>query len=98
MRISLFLFIVSIWVAGTAMAGTIEGKVSTGNSVVYIDSIPGKTFPAPSTKPVMGQQSLAFKPHLLVIQQGTTVDFQNDDSVQHNRLGLRFRSFMPGDD
>jgi len=84
MRSLLFLFMVPIWVAGSALAGTIEGKVSTGNSVVYVDSIPGKTFLAPSTKPVMGQQGLAFKPHLLVIQQGTTVDFQNDDSVQHN--------------
>ena len=25
-----------------------------------------------------------FKPHLLVVQEGTTVEFQNDDSVQHN--------------
>jgi len=67
-----------------AIAGTIEGNVSPGKSVVYVDTIPGKTFPAPSEKPLVGQQSLTFKPHLLVIQQGTTVEFQNDDSVQHN--------------
>jgi len=70
--------------AVVAAAGTIEGKVSSGNSVVYVDTIAGKTFPAP-TKPVLtGQKGLAFVPHLLVIQEGTTVDFQNDDSVQHN--------------
>lgn len=67
-----------------ATAGTIEGSVSPGKSVVYVDAIPGKTFPAPSEKPLVGQQSLMFKPSLLVIQQGTTVEFQNDDSVQHN--------------
>jgi plastocyanin len=67
-----------------ALAGTIEGKVSSGNSVVYVDTISGKTLPAPTKTALMGQRGLAFVPHLLVIQQGTTVDFQNDDSVQHN--------------
>jgi len=81
---SLFLLLLSIATAAIAAAGTIEGTVSPGKSVVYIDSIPGKTFPAPSEKPLVGQQGLMFKPHLLVIQQGTTVEFQNDDSVQHN--------------
>ncbi len=68
----------------TAVAGTIEGKVSPGKSVVYVDAIQGKTFPAPSQKPLLSQQSLTFNPHLLVVQRGTTVEFQNNDSVQHN--------------
>jgi plastocyanin len=68
----------------TAVAGTIEGKVSLGNSVVYVETIPGKTFTAPTKKPLITQKDLAFNPHLLVIQKGTTVDFENDDSVQHN--------------
>ena len=68
----------------TAFGGTIEGKVSPGTSVVYVDTIPGKTFPAPAQKPLMGQKGLMFNPHLLVVQVGTTVEFQNDDSVQHN--------------
>src|ERR1017187_5387147 len=71
-------------VAATAVAGTIEGKVSTGKSVVYVDTIQGKTFPAPSQQPVMDQKGLVFAPHVMVIQQGTTVDFLNSDSVQHN--------------
>ena len=66
------------------VAGTIEGKVSTGNSVVYVDSVPGKSFPVPSQQPVIGQKGLAFSPNLLVIEKGTTVQFENDDSVQHN--------------
>ena len=32
----------------------------------------------------MGQKNLAFVPHILVVQQGTTVQFLNDDSEQHN--------------
>lgn len=68
----------------TAAAGTLEGKVSSGNSVVYVDTIPGKMFPAPSKTALVSQRGLAYVPHILVIEQGTTVDFQNDDSVQHN--------------
>jgi plastocyanin len=71
-------------VAAAAVAGTIEGKVSPGKAVVYVDTIPGKTLPAPSQKPLLSQQGLVFNPHLLVVQQGTTVEFQNNDSVQHN--------------
>ena len=67
-----------------AFAGTIEGKVSSGNSVVYVDSIPDKTFPASTKDPLIDQKGLKFNPTVLVVQQGTTVDFQNDDTVQHN--------------
>ena len=69
-----------------AWAGDIEGKVSgmKGKSVVYVDAIAGKTFPAPKDHPVMDQKGLMFAPHILVVQQGTTVEFQNSDTVQHN--------------
>lgn len=70
--------------ATTAAAGTIEGKVTPGQSVVYVDSIPGKTFPPPSQEAVMSQKNLAFVPHVLVVQQGTTVQFLNNDNEQHN--------------
>lgn len=67
-----------------AVAGTIEGKVSPGKSVVYVDAIAGKTFPVPTKRPLVDQKGLKFIPTLLVVQQGTTVEFENDDSVQHN--------------
>jgi plastocyanin len=69
---------------GKANAGTLEGKVSPGASVVYVDAIPGKSFPAPGKTVEVSQRGLKFVPHVVVVQQGTTVDFQNDDSVQHN--------------
>ena len=68
----------------TAFAGTIEGKASPGKSVVYVDTIAGKSFPAPNQSALMNQKGLRFSPSVLVVQKGTTVDFQNDDSVQHN--------------
>ena len=71
-------------VAATAVAGTIEGKVSSGKSVVYVDTIQGKTFPAPTQHPVMDQKGLVFSPHVMVVQAGTTVEFLNSDNVQHN--------------
>ena len=82
-RFSLTLLLVLVF-ATAAFAGSIEGKVSPGKSVVFVDVIAGKTFPAPTAKPLMDQKGLVFNPHVLVVQQGTTVEFQNSDTVQHN--------------
>jgi len=83
------LFVLAILIAGLtvgAWAGDIEGKVTgmKGKSVVYVDTIAGKTFPAPKDHPVMDQKGLMFSPHIMVVQQGTTVEFLNSDTVQHN--------------
>jgi plastocyanin len=69
-----------------ASAGTISGQVSgvAGQSVVYVDTISGKTFPAPTQHPVLDQRGLVFQPHVTAVQVGTTVDFLNSDSVAHN--------------
>jgi plastocyanin len=69
-----------------AFAGTIHGKVSgvKGESVVYVEAIAGKTFPAPAQHVTIDQKGLMFVPHIMAIQQGTTVEFLNSDSVQHN--------------
>lgn len=69
-----------------ASAGSISGKVTgkSGESVVYVDAIAGKTFPAPTEKPVIDQRRIAFRPHITVVLQGTTVDFLNSDPVAHN--------------
>jgi len=69
-----------------ASAGTISGKVSgvNGESVVYVEAPAGKTFPAPTEKPVIDQKGLMFAPHIVAVQQGTTVEFLNSDKVAHN--------------
>ena len=69
-----------------ASAGSISGKVSgvSGESVVYVDTIAGKTFPAPAEHVVVDQKGLLFQPHINVVLVGTTVDFLNSDKVAHN--------------
>jgi len=74
----------------TALGADLKGRVTTQGIrsaegiAVYIDSVPGKTFPAPEAHVVVDQSHLAFAPHVVVVQQGTTVEFKNDDHVGHN--------------
>lgn len=83
---ALMLTTVMAGVSMAAWAGDIDGKVAgmKGRSVVYVDTIAGKTFPAPTDHPVIDQKGLTFAPNIVVVQQGTTVDFKNDDNVAHN--------------
>jgi len=87
MKTKLLVLVVLIGgLAVSAWAGDIEGKVTgmKGKSVVYVDAIAGKTFPAPKDHPVIDQKGLMFAPHVVIVQQGTTVDFLNSDNVAHN--------------
>src|SRR5579862_1266036 len=69
-----------------AYAANISGKVAGGKgaSVVYVDAVAGKTFPAPTKAVVMDKKQLLFAPHILVVQKGATVEFLNSDKVAHN--------------
>lgn len=87
MRCKAFVLVVlTAGLCSAALAGDIDGKVTgmKGQSVVYVEAIAGKTFPAPKEHPVMDQKGLLFLPHIMVVQQGTTVEFLNSDTVQHN--------------
>ncbi len=76
--------------AGIGRANEIKGKVSvqgikTAESIaVYVDAIPDKKFDAPKDHVVIDQRKMAFIPHVVAVQQGTTVDFLNSDPVGHN--------------
>ncbi|MGO9123693.1 MAG: carboxypeptidase regulatory-like domain-containing protein [Terriglobales bacterium] len=85
-RNALVLIAVTMGFTLAANAGTISGKVSgaAGESVVYVEAPAGKAFPAPTQQPVVDQKGLMFQPHIIVVQQGTTVEFLNSDSVAHN--------------
>lgn len=85
-RIVMLGLIATTALSTAAFAGTIHGKVSgvSGESVVYVEAIAGKTFPAPAQHALIDQKGLMFVPHIIAIQQGTTVDFLNSDSVAHN--------------
>ncbi len=84
------LAIVTIAGLSSLHAGTITGKVvakgmrHNGDAVIYIDSIPGKTFPPPKEHAVMDQKDMTFVPHVLPVLVGTTVDFLNSDPFLHN--------------
>jgi plastocyanin len=74
-------------VAHTASAGTITGTLKmTGDqqpAFVYVEAATG-TFEAPKAHARVDQKGMKFIPYLLPIVAGTTVDFANSDSVNHN--------------
>jgi len=76
--------------AGASWANEIKGKVnvqgikSAESIAVYVDVIAGKKFDAPKDHVVIDQRKMAFIPHVVVVLQGTTVDFTNSDPVGHN--------------
>lgn len=71
-------------------AGEINGTVTVGgtspakDAAVWIDGIPGKTFAPPAKHTIVDQNHLKFIPHVLVILQGTTVEFLNSEPTLHN--------------
>jgi plastocyanin len=75
--------------AGT-WANEIKGKVSVQgiksaeNIAVYVDAIPDRKFDAPTQHVTVDQRKMAFVPHVVAVQQGTTVDFLNSDPLGHN--------------
>lgn len=75
---------------GAVKANEIKGKVSVQgiksaeNIAVYVDAIPDKKFDAPKEPIVIDQRKMAFIPHVVAVQQGTTVEFLNSDPVGHN--------------
>ena len=84
MRFKTLTLLIALAVLATAaQAVDLTGKAPAG-SVVYVEKIPGKTFPAPTQPYKMDQRQMAFVPHVLVVPVGATVDFINSDNVQHN--------------
>jgi plastocyanin len=81
---------ITLSLAGTSWANEIKGKVSVQgiksaeNIAVYVDVIADKKFDPPKDRVVVDQRKMAFLPHVVAVQQGTTVDFLNSDSVGHN--------------
>ncbi len=76
--------------ASAGKANEIKGKVSVQgiksaeHIAVYVDAIPDKKFDAPKDHVTIDQRKMAFIPHVVAVQQGTTVEFLNSDPVGHN--------------
>ena len=61
-RFSLLIILV-FTLATAALAGTITGTVSPGkSSVVYVDAVSGKTFPAPTSETTDGPEGTGVQP------------------------------------
>jgi plastocyanin len=68
-------------VSGTV---TVDGRPADG-SVVYLESTTAVAPPvAPPTPVVMDQRNLEFLPKVLPVVRGTSVEFTNNDDIQHN--------------
>ncbi len=67
-------------------AGTLSGNVKAGHgeSVVYLAPLHPVKFSPPTQAYTIHQKSLRFVPDLLVVPQGATVEFPNEDAAPHN--------------
>lgn len=91
MKKFLFYLLAVYWVlsAGFAQAGTIkgtakiQGKQDHKNVVVYVDGVKGN-FKLPAKRPEMNHVDVQFKPSVLPVLKGTTVDFPNSDPIFHS--------------
>lgn len=61
-----------------------EGAKSDKDVIVYLERVDGAKMPPPVEHAVLDQSGLVFIPHVMAIQAGTTVDFVNSDTTDHN--------------
>ena len=61
-----------------------SGAKSFKDVVVFLEPTAPAVYPPPAEHAVMDQRGLVFIPHVMVVQQGTTVDFLNSDNDRHN--------------
>ena len=59
----------------------------TEKAVVYLETVPGPSTP-PQVHPTLDQHDMVFRPLVLPVVVGTTVDFPNADPLFHNVFSL----------
>ena len=92
-----------LYFPGQAFAGNIKGTVKVKglrtpeNVLVYLTKAPPGAANLSKIKFVMDQRNLEFVPHVLPILVGATVDFPNNDKVNHNVFSMsRTKKFNLG--
>jgi len=102
-------FLIFLYSPGHAFAGNIKGAVkvkglrSPANILLYLSKAPASSGEMSTTKLVMDQRNLEFIPHVLPILVGSTVQFPNNDKVDHNVFSMsrtkkfNFGSYKPGE-
>ncbi len=69
------------------MEKPLEPYALSEKAVVYIEEVPG-TYTPPYLHPVLDQHDMVFRPLVLPVLAGTTVDFPNSDPLFHNVFSL----------
>jgi plastocyanin len=92
-----------LYFPGQAFAGNIKGTVKVKglrtpeNILVYLTKAPPTTEDLSKVKFVLDQRNLEFVPHVLPVLVGATVDFPNNDKVDHNVFSMsRTKKFNLG--
>jgi plastocyanin len=81
--------------AAPALAGTVAGRVELldkggrrasdlSEVVVYLEGVPVKPKAPKTIAATITMQGKKFKPHVVVVPVGATVDFPNEDTIFHN--------------
>ena len=101
--------LIFLYFSGHVFAGNIKGAVkvkglrSPENVLVYLSKAPAASGELSTTKIVMDQRDLEFRPHVLPILVGSKVEFPNNDKVDHNVFSMsrtkkfNFGSYKPGE-
>ncbi len=78
-----FGFIASNAFCGGTITGTVDASIPKykGDAVVYLLGVKGPVTPQHAS---VDQKSLVFVPHVTAVPVGSTVDFKNNDKVNHN--------------
>jgi plastocyanin len=92
-----------LYFPGQAFAGNIKGTVKVKglrtpeNILVYLTKAPPGAADLSKVKFIMDQRNLEFVPHVLPVLVGATVDFPNNDKVDHNVFSMsRTKKFNLG--
>ena len=98
-----------LYLPGHVFAGKITGTVkvtglrSPANILVYLTQTPPLSLNLTRAQFVMDQKNLTFIPHILPIPVGATIQFPNNDKVDHNVFSMsrtkkfNLGSYKPGE-
>ncbi len=96
-------FLTIMFLPSPVIAGNIKGAVKVKglrtpeNILVYLTKAPPVTEDLSKVKFIMDQRNLEFIPHVLPVLVGATVDFPNNDKVDHNVFSMsRTKKFNLG--
>jgi len=89
----------ALGLAGPALAGTVAGRVELFDKggrratdlsevVVYLEGVPVKPKTPKTIAATITMQGKKFKPHVVVVPLGATVDFPNEDPIFHNAFSV----------